>query len=160
MIVDTERLPARPESVADWEDLLVRFEIMPRVVRVTLEDVGDEAQAEEVLMRMIDREARAAEWLNVASGGSGSDVGGRVASSGAGASPLAGIPPLVEMLTSRRARNFAMLQRRGLQVWDWRADSGSEPAMTAYQLVAGLVASDARELAALRALTIAGEIAC
>ena len=54
MIADAGRLPARPESVADWEDLLVRFEIMPRVVRVTLEDGGDERQAQGVLLRMIE----------------------------------------------------------------------------------------------------------
>ena len=37
---DLLKLPARPESEVEWEDLLVRLELMPKALRVELEHPG------------------------------------------------------------------------------------------------------------------------
>jgi hypothetical protein len=50
---------------------------------------------------------------------------------------------------SRRARNFAMLQRRGINVWDWRAEVDGEP-VSMYQLVSAVVDADGERLARVR----------
>src|SRR5690606_27431838 len=49
-----------------------------------------------------------------------------------------------------RVRNFAMVQRRGIDVWDWSAKLDDGRRATAYQLLGYLAAGDVETLAALR----------
>jgi hypothetical protein len=146
-------LPAVPPSVAEWEDLLLRMEIMQRVLRNTLETVADgDPAAREVLEALVAREARVGEWLDAFSGGPGRaprDAGG-----------AAGPGALADRFGSLRARNFAMLQRRGLEVWRWTADLPGHGEVSAFQVVTWLVAHDVRALAALRGRSETGMGAC
>ena len=136
-------LAAMPPAVAEWEDLLVRLEIMPRALRGTLEDSRVDEDAErEVLFELLDREIRVGRWLEEVASGTGE--------------PHALQPPprtdtrwLEERFASVRARNFAMVQRRGVDVWAW-AGRLEGARVTVYQLLTGLVRADATALAALR----------
>jgi hypothetical protein len=137
------RLPALPEAVAEWEDLLVRLEIMPRAVYGALEEPGasddDRAAA---LAELLDRERKVGRWLEEAAFGSAESA----------ATPDApGADPrwLADRFAAVRARNFAMLQRRGVDVWAW-AGNFDGTRVTVYQLLAGLLRCDAAVLAALR----------
>lgn len=148
-------LPAVPPSVAEWEDLLLRMEIMQRVLRNTLEAVpAGDADAAEELESLVAREALVGEWLE---GVSGVGAGG---SRGAGAAGRDAPGALADRFVSLRARNFAMLQRRGLEVWRWTAPLAGFGEVSAYQVVGWLVARDVRSLAALRARSGTGTAAC
>ena len=135
-------LPARPPAVAEWEDLLVRLEIMPRALRATLED-GRVGQGESGMLRaLLERELRVGRWLE------------RAAFGDAGSAPLQ--PPdaadarwLEDRFAAARARNFAMVQRRGVDVWAWTGELDGT-GVTVYQLLSGLMRADAAALAALR----------
>lgn len=143
-------LPPHPPSVAEWEDLLLRMEIMPRVVRVTLEEVPSGAVVLATLREMVERDALLGGWLHRASGLP--DEAPPAAASGDARA-------LAERFASLRARNFAMLQRRGLEVWEWVAEHQGAP-VTAYQMVTALVRSDAAALEALREGRRLGQGAC
>jgi hypothetical protein len=155
----TERmneLPRLPISEVEWEDLLVRFEVMPRALRFVLEGLDAEsAQVRLILASLLERE----EWA------------GGLLESAARPENLAPVPPrdpqilegtglTMDRFIRTRARNFAMLQRRGVDVWEWvvRAEEISEA--TAYQLLTFLVRSDVIALAALRAAGRRGAPSC
>jgi hypothetical protein len=137
----------------EWEDVLLRVELMTRALRNAAEELGPGGGVPE-LERMIARETAVAGWLE------GHAVGARAepltgdgtnrAANRDGSTIWAGAGDLVDRLVSMRARNFAMVQRRGLGVWDWRAPMGGEE-VTSYQLLSWLVREDVRSLAALRA---------
>jgi hypothetical protein len=144
-------LPARPPAVAEWEDLLVRLEIMPRALRGTLEDSRrDEDALRETLEELLDRELRVGRWLE------------RAAFGDAESAPAGAAAPDVRWLEDRfaaaRARNFAMVQRRGVDVWAWAGELDGTR-VTVYQLLSGLMRADAAALAALR-VPAAGVGAC
>ena len=138
---ELQALPASPPGVAEWEDLLVRLEIMPRALRGTLDDLHQGAQVREILRDLLDRETRAGEWLeSVAGGGAHPRV-----ESGYGDARW-----LSDRFAAVRARNFAMVQRRGVEVWGWAAETPDGTHATVYQLLTWLMRSDATILAALR----------
>jgi hypothetical protein len=136
------RLPVAPASELEWEDLLVRLEIVPRVVRNTLEEVSGPAAAE-TLARMVATEAAVGRWLEaIATGGAAP-----------AAAPLDGqadAESLSRRFASLRARTFAMVQRRGLEVWRWEAGLEDGAPVSAYQLLSALAAHDGAALAELR----------
>jgi hypothetical protein len=142
-----EDAPPHPSHVADWEDLLVRLEIAPRALRVTLEDaptddpevrglVARAAAAERVFQRMMEAMRTGAPLPD----------------------PEPALPEeagddartLAETYTSVRMRTFAMAQRRGVDVWAWESPDAEGRALTVYQLFSRMVKEDARLLAALR----------
>jgi hypothetical protein len=49
-----------------------------------------------------------------------------------------------------RARNFAMVQRRGVQIWGWSAETPDGYTPTVHQVLAWLAENDAHALAHLR----------
>jgi hypothetical protein len=150
------RLPSVPPSVAEWEDLLLRMEVMQRVLRNTLEGVPDaDAKAAEVLAALVRREAGMGGWLEAVSG-----VPGRSAAERPTESAAADARALADRFASLRARNFAMLQRRGLEVWRWTAEFDGHGEVSAYQAITWLVAEDVRALAALRERTAGDARAC
>jgi hypothetical protein len=139
--------PPHPAHVADWEDLLVRLEIAPRALRVTLEDapagdpgvralVARAAAAERVFQRMMEA----------------MQAGDPLPDPASAASPETGddARTLAETYTSLRMRTFAMAQRRGVDVWAWQSPDAEGRALTVYQLFNRMVREDARLLAALR----------
>lgn len=134
-------LDRRPPAVAEWEDLLVKMEIMPRVLRNTLEGAPlDDAPLAEVLRELVARERRTMHWLQAVA-----DPSAEAAAAAGEADEL----PLA--FASLRARCFAMVQRRGLEVWDWTGPLPDGTPATVYQVLTWLVREDVRALAALRA---------
>lgn len=142
-----EDAPPHPAHVADWEDLLVRLEIAPRALRVTLEDapagdpavralVARAAAAERVFQRMMEAMQTGAPLPDAES----------AQPEEAGADALT----LAEAYTSVRMRTFAMAQRRGVDVWAWQSPDAEGRTLTVYQLFNRMVREDARLLAALR----------
>ena len=130
----------RPDSVGEWEDLLVRLEIVPRVARNAVEDVRDVAAALRALSEAIEREREVGRLLEEAAGIGGGGSGGAVQEPD---DPLG----LVRRFAGLRARTFAMVQRRGLEVWDWRVDGDG----TVFQLLSWLAGHDGDLMARLRA---------
>lgn len=148
-----------PPSVGDWEDLLLRLEIVPRVVRNTVADVAGGAPAIPPLREAVAREVEVGRWLEVAAGiaepGHGATHPAQLDADGADADALS------LRFASLRARTFAMVQRRGLEVWGWEAPfagaAGRE--LTVYQLLGWLARRDGDLLAALRG-AVAGRAVC
>jgi len=141
-----EDAPPHPAHVADWEDLLVRLEIAPRALRVTLEDAPAG-----------DPEVRAL----VARAAAGERAFQRAMEAMQAGAPLPDAAPrpeeeegdarsLAEAFSSLRMRTFAMAQRRGVDVWAWQAADAEGRTLTVYQLFTRMVREDARLLAALR----------
>jgi hypothetical protein len=148
-------LPRRPESVAEWEELLVRLEVVPRVVRNTVEEVTDDRSAAAALADAARREGEVGLWLEVASGVREDGDGSATAVEVEG-----GATDLAHRFASLRARTFAMLQRRGLEVWEWEAPLAGSAAVTTHQLLLWLVRRDAQLLAQLRQATVARRVGC
>lgn len=143
---DPRTLPARPPSEVEWEDLLVRVEIAPRALRVAVEDApaGDPAvlhalgvgvTGEMALQRMLE-----------------AMVDGRElpAEFGSGAEAMGDAQALVAEYQRLRFRSFVMVQRRGLNVWDWTVRGGPYDGATAYQLFSAAAQTDGALLAAVR----------
>jgi hypothetical protein len=139
--------PARPPGIAEWEELLLRFELGTRAFRVHLEDVdweSDEALA--ALRGLVERERRTAALLRAMMDGLAQEPEPSDA-------PLAGSArALYDEFERLRARAFAVVQRRGLEVWDWsiRLHDGAE--VTTFQFLSHALREDARLLAGLRRL--------
>ena len=135
-------IPELPPTVAEWEDLLVRVEIMPRALRATL-DGGDEEVVSGTLGQLLAREQAVGEWLEIAAGtAEGTPHPPR---------PVHGdARTLAERFTAVRARNFAMVQRRGVDVWEWVGETPGGDRLSVYQLLTALVQSDGEALAGIR----------
>jgi hypothetical protein len=145
--------PARPDDVAGWEELLVRLELAPRVLRNTLEELDDSPTAVRQavlpsLVGLVARELAATESLRALREGEGWPAG-------TGPEAIPGGRVAREWLVhfaELRARNFAAVQRRGLDVWDWAAPHPEHGTVTAFQLLSRLAQEDGRTLAEIRHL--------
>ena len=144
---DPRTLPARPPSEVEWEDLLVRVEIAPRALRVAVEDapaghpgvadalrggVRAEAALQGMLEAIVDERALPADF---GQGGAGMPGDAQA---------------LVAEYARLRFRSFVMVQRRGLNVWDWTVRGGPYDGATAYQLFQAAAQTDGALLAAVR----------
>lgn len=163
--------PELPESEFEWEDLLLRLEVMSRALRVEMENAVPE-KAQPILLELADREAVAQRLLEEVAGvgqdpqegsGTGGSQGGRAAHAEAGVPPLSAVDEtgytssveasgsaLVDRFVRLRSRNFAMLQRRGIEVWKWRIPSGLAAGVTVFQLLSLVVRGDVEILGRLR----------
>ncbi|HEX6370807.1 MAG TPA: hypothetical protein VF006_17955 [Longimicrobium sp.] len=153
MTADPRTLPARPPSEVEWEDLLVRLEIMPRALRVAIEDAPADSPA---LARALRDGVRAEAALQAMLE---SMVDGREMAADAG--DAAGevpddAPALLAEYARLRTRSFVMVQRRGLNVWDWQVRGGPCSGATAYQLFQAAAQTDGALLAAVRGAGRAG----
>lgn len=145
---DPRTLPARPPSEVEWEDLLVRLEIMPRALRVAVEDAPPDSAAVAGALRAGVRAEAALQGMLEAMV-DGRDVS---ADAGPGAEAMPGDPrALLAEYARLRMRSFVMVQRRGLNVWDWTVRGGPFGGATAYQLFQAAARSDGELLAAVRA---------
>ena len=141
----------RPESIAEWEELLVRIELMPRALRHAVEDAGEGDAVREILRALVAREREVNGWLL-------SLTGGEVAADRRfGGDHGSDARELRERFAALRARTFAMVQRRGLEVWEWEGEYPGEGRLTVYQALTRLLGRDVAALAELRA---AGAGAC
>ena len=147
MFADPRTLPPRPPSEVEWEDLLVRLEIMPRALRVAVEDApARHSGVSEVLRTGVTGEMALRAMLEAI-------VDGRElpADLGTGVEAMPEDPrALLAEYARLRTRNFVMVQRRGLNVWDWRVRGGPYPGATAYQLFQAAARMDGALLAAVR----------
>lgn len=135
-------MAAQPAAIAEWEDLLVRIEIMPRALRGALEEPAVAAEEPSgALEALLDRELRVGRWLEVAAFGDAEQPSGEPRERDSRS--------LAERFAAVRARNFAMVQRRGVDVWEWAGELDGTP-VTVYQLLSWLVRSDAAVLAGIR----------
>ena len=140
--------PAAPPSEVEWEELLVRYELGPRALRSALDGVELDGDARE----------RVGDLVRVL-------VFNEIQVSALFAAMRDGVPvrtePRIVMLSDDpraacarfaelRGRNFAAVQRRGLEVWGWRAESPWMGPVTAHQLILASTALDAETLAGVR----------
>lgn len=145
---DPRTLPARPPSEVEWEDLLVRVEIMPRALRVAVEDAPpDDGDLRSILQRAVAMEAKLQLQLMAMVDDVPMPDARGVAALQDGISTA---EELVAEYGRWRTRNFVMLQRRGINVWEWRVRGGDQDGATAYQLLLAAAARDGELLAAVR----------
>ena len=144
-VADPRTFPARPPSEVEWEDLLVRVEIAPRALRIAVEDApGDHPRVVDVLREGVLAEAALQEMLEAI-------IDGREARDGTGIEGMSNDPvALLAEYARLRMRSFVMVQRRGLNVWDWTVRGGPYDGATAYQLFQAAARQDGVLLAAMR----------
>ncbi|MEX2572364.1 MAG: hypothetical protein WD737_13780 [Gemmatimonadota bacterium] len=149
-------VPRRPPSEFEWEDLLVRIEVMPKALRVALEQLpAQHPSVLPVLAAAGDREAGVRDFIERASG-----EPGRPAALKTGAQSTAVHEDALDRFVRIRTRNFAMLQRRGIDVWNWEAHVADGETATIHQVLTVLSQEDVKALAALRDLTRRGTLGC
>jgi hypothetical protein len=155
--VSEPRFLAAPASEVEWEELLVRYELTPRVVRTLLDDaeLDDEARerAADLLQALVANELQVAALFAAMRDGRPVERGTRIELLDDG--PRAARERFAEL----RGRNFAAVQRRGLEVWGWRTEAPGRGTVTAHQLILASTALDAETLAELRE-TLRGAGAC
>lgn len=143
---DLASLPARPPSEVEWEELLVRLEIAPRALAIAVEETPP---ADPDVARVLRSGVRRERELRAAL---------EAMHAGGEASPPAGPEPAAEAdagellaeLARLRSRNFAFVQRRGVDVWEWRVEGGPLGGTTAYQLLRATMRSDREMLERIR----------
>jgi hypothetical protein len=143
--VDPRTLPARPPSEVEWEDLLVRVEIAPRALRIAVEEAPAGHPGLRELLRMgVMAEAVLQDMLEAM-------VQDRPARDGFGFEGMEDdAAALVERYGRLRYRSFLMVQRRGINVWDWVVRGGAYDGATAYQLFQAAAHTDGVLLDAAR----------
>jgi hypothetical protein len=150
-VIDPRDLPARPPSEVEWEELLVKLEIAPRAIRVAVEDAADSPALHEIVRRAALMEHWWGERLEDLRAGRSFSL--EVAFAGWS---MDGEPPnnrqALEVLAAERERNFGKLQRRGLEVWEWRSELVEGHPLTAYQFAQLRAAADAEVIRSIRAL--------
>lgn len=149
------RVPAQPPSIAEWEDLLVRLDIAPRAVRVAVDDI---AHPGEEVLRVLQLAAAREVWYsavieNLRLGQSFSlNVGfGPITFGEEGKEREGSALDLCRAFEATRTRNFAQVQRRGVEVWKWEAPVTGGRTMTVYQMLTMVAQADAETLAMIRA---------
>jgi hypothetical protein len=148
--------PARPADVAEWEDVLLRYELGPCALRLALQD---HAGAAEPLLGCLDRLVAAERHASLALDAMrrGEPVPAEpetVAEDGP--EPADVVWRRYDAYAAARAHNFAALQRRGLGVWEWAAPLRDGGEVSAYQLVRDGLRRDGEVLAEVRAAARGG----
>ncbi len=140
--------PQRPPHIADWEELLLRYELTPRAMSNALElSPGDGSPNDliaEYLGRIVAAERAALDWFAALRDGD------EITAQWQPAKETGVADTLLAEFASLRARNFAGLQRRGIEVWDWAAKHSAYGEVTAFQFLSAIIARDAREMQAIR----------
>jgi hypothetical protein len=147
--VSAPAVAVRPASEMEWEELLVRYEIGPRALGFALDDGDPEGPARErvgdLLRALVVNEMRTATLFEAMR---------------TGAAPSAGATRIevmedepraaFERFTRLRGRNFAAVQRRGLEVWAWHTQAHPHGEISAYQLIQASCKLDGETLAEIR----------
>lgn len=140
-----DQYPAVPDSEVEWEDLLYRLELMLKGLPIALEQIDQPEQAVEVVRDLVDREAEVAAFLRNAC--LDEPVDGAFAID---AEAQGDLKRMAAEFLRLRARVFAIVQRRGIEVWSWKGSLASGHRGTIYRVLRHLQQSDTRALAALR----------
>jgi hypothetical protein len=125
----------------EWEDLLVRYEIAPRALRVALGDGDAAGPARErvcdLLLGLVANEL----WTQLifAAMRDRAGISERPRFEFAKDDPDA----LFERFQRLRGRNFNEVQRRGIDVWQWAADVPRFGPATAHQVILSSLERDA-----------------
>lgn len=137
--------PPRPPSEVEWEDLLVRVEVASRALRIAVEESrADRGLVVQALQGGILFETLLQRALEAI-------IDDRIMEDGYGVSDLPDDPAaLVAEYARLRYRSFLMVQRRGLNVWDWTVRGGTWDGATAYQLFQAAADRDGALLALVR----------
>lgn len=140
----------RPPSEIEWEDLLIRLEVVPRVIRNRLEEADPaDPRLALLLAGVVEREAWVGRWLETVAA---TAVG--AATSRRAPEPVDGdVEWLAHRFASLRARTFVMVQRRGLEVWEWAGDVEPGRPATVNQVLCWLAEHDGSALLDLRQAT-------
>jgi hypothetical protein len=150
-------VPALPPSIAEWEDLLVRLDIAPRAVRVAVDDIAE--PGEEVL-RVLQLAVARESWYSgvIESLRLGRSFSLNVAfapitfgDEEAGGEREGTAVELCWAFETQRTRNFAQVQRRGVEVWKWESNVTGGRTLSVFQFLSGVARSDAETLAMIRA---------
>jgi hypothetical protein len=140
--------PVAPPSEVEWEELLVRYELGPRALRAALDDAEPDGAARErvgdLLRALVVNELQVDRLF--AAMRDGRPIGGETRIETMSGDPRAAY----ERYAALRGRNFAAVQRRGLEVWTWRAEAPGTGPVTAHQLIVASTALDAETLAGVR----------
>lgn len=150
--------PERPPSEVEWEELLVKYEITPRALRLAAEDAGPGRAGEIVgtLEALLANELLTAALLDqMAARAEDRSPSGSSIDTGSGSSSPEDASALVARIAALRGRNFAAVQRRGISVWEWAAERDGTT-VTPYRLLLSSVALDGDVLARVRAAAGAG----
>ena len=147
-------VPPRPPGIAEWEDLLVRFEIAPRIAATVLEEIPPERWEHPLapagwspcnhLAHLGEREQTLNGWIDALRQGE--------AVPAARETPMPGDAPAhLARFARLRGRNSGAVQRRGVEVWEWAAPTPGGGVVTLYQVLALAVRHDGRHISAMRA---------
>lgn len=144
--------PPQPPGVAEWEDLLVRFELGPRIAASVLEDIprdrwntaADGRSPCEHLAHLASRERALAGWLDAMRSGARLEWAEDQPVPGDAAAQL-------DRFARLRSRNSGAVQRRGVDVWAWAAPHPDGGTVGVYQALSVAVRHDGRHIAAMRA---------
>lgn len=146
-----------PASEVEWEELLVRYELGPRALRVALDDLGDDERTAvpvgDLLRGLVLHELQAAALFAAMRDGQPVSTEPRMEMQAS--TPRAAYERYAEL----RGRNFAAVQRRGIDVWGWRTEAPGRGTVTAHQLILSSTALDGETLAGIRKAA-RGEGAC
>jgi hypothetical protein len=146
--------PSAPPGIAKWEELLIRFELGPRIAATALEEIPSERRSHaggeggwsprEHLAHLAASEAELEDGL--CSLQCGEPLGGRAPE------PRPGLEPggYLDEYTRLRGRNFGAVQRRGVEVWAWAAPHHEWGTVTVYQLLSAAVRHDGHHIRRIR----------
>lgn len=142
--------PEVPASEVEWEALLERLEVGPRAIRLAVEDAGTVGDALHLIVgRAVGREQLAKETLEQLRGGSLL----RQFNPNLLHSPIVAegmtVTDLLDLFTGLRTQNFAQVQRRGIEVWEWRASRANGVWLTSYRLLTLMAHLDGETIAAV-----------
>ena len=148
-MIGASDLPERPPSEVEWEDLLVKLDIAPRALRVAVDDAGDSPELRAALKHVLEDELIFRDFLDALSAGEPVELG---LSYDLDPVDDRALRDLVEAYEQLRGRNFAKIQRRGLEVWDWKSECRPQGRLTGYQALLAMQRADVQHLAGLRGL--------
>lgn len=143
-----------PPGIAEWEELLVRFELGPRIALTALEEIPTHRWSEAVssdgwsprehLAQLVGRELEVEAALRSLQ--AGEPLGGRTPEPSAELEPQV----LLAEFARVRGRNFGAVQRRGVDVWQWTAAHPQWGTVTVFQLLSAAVGHDGRHVRGIR----------
>ena len=143
-----------PPAVAEWEELLVRFELGPRIALTAFEEIPTHRWSESVSpdgwsprehlahLAVCEREVEGA----LRSLQAGEPLSGHAPEPSGSLEPEASLAEYARL----RGRNFGAVQRRGVDVWQWAATHSEWGTVTVYQLLSAAVRRDGRHIRAIR----------
>ena len=151
-------VPPLPPTVADWEELLLRWELGPRAATHLLEETAPARWPAAAaagwslaahVAHLADREEIVARWLLALRDGA---VLESLPQNGPPPAAPADLQAELDRWAAIRSRNFNVLQRRGVDVWHWSATTPAGEPISAYRLVTELLRHDTRHLTRMRLL--------